>query len=163
MKGVVFVLGLFALSARGDEGGGNRFRANLVGTEEVPAIFTPGIGEFSARVVGGGTEIQFTLSWANLTTPPLFAHVHIGQKGVNGGVSFFFCGGAAKPACPLSTSGSITGSIVAADVLGPMAQGIQPVDLAAVLTMMRAGVTYANIHTPVHPAGEIRGQVTGGN
>jgi hypothetical protein len=42
MRAVVVVLGLVALSARGDEGEGNRFRARLVGGEEIPAIFTPG-------------------------------------------------------------------------------------------------------------------------
>ena len=27
----------------------------------------------------------------------LFAHVHFAQRGVNGGVSFFLCGGGGKP------------------------------------------------------------------
>src|SRR5262245_60128785 len=159
MRAAVVVLGLFALSARGDEDEGNRFRARLVGGEETPAIFTPGSGQFSARVVDGGTRIEFTVSWFNLTGNPAVAHVHIGQRRVAGAVSYFLCGGGGKPACPASVSGSVSGSVVAADVIGPVAQGIQPGDLAAVLTMMRRGLTYANAHTAAHPGGEIRGQL----
>jgi CHRD domain len=159
MRAVVIVLGLFALSARGDEDEANRFRARLVGGEETPAIFTPGSGQFSARVVDGDSRIEFTVSWFNLTGPAAVAHVHIGQRGVAGAVSFFLCGGGGKPACPGSTSASVSGSVVAADILGPAAQGIQPGDLAAVLTMMRRGLTYANVHTAAHPGGEIRGQL----
>jgi len=44
-------------------------------------------------------------------------------------------------------------------VVGPTAQGIAPGDLAAILQMIRAGFGYANMHTPLHPAGEIRGQI----
>ena len=163
MRAAVLVLGLVALSARGDEDEGNRFRARLVGGEETPAIFTAGSGRFSARIVDGGTRIEFAVSWSNLTGPALVSHVHIGQRGVAGAVSFFLCGGGGKPACPPSTSGSVTGSVVAADVVGPAAQGIEPGDLAAVLTMMRAGLTYANVHTPAHPGGEIRGQLKRGD
>ena len=87
------------------------------------------------------------------------AHVHVGQREVNGGVSFFFCGGGGKPACPASTSGTITGTVTAADVVGPTAQGFNEGDLASVERAINAGVTYANMHTAKFPAGEIRGQV----
>jgi hypothetical protein len=78
---------------------------------------------------------------------------------VSGGVSFFFCGGGGKPACPAATSGTITGTVVAADVIGPAGQGIAAGNLAAILEMIRAGFGYANMHTPLHPGGEIRGQI----
>jgi hypothetical protein len=48
---------------------------------------------------------------------------------------------------------------VAADVVGPAAQGIAQGNLAAILQMIRAGLGYANMHTPLHPGGEIRGQI----
>lgn len=32
----------------------------------------------------------------------LFAHIHVGRPGTNGGVAAFLCGGGDKPACPLS-------------------------------------------------------------
>jgi hypothetical protein len=48
---------------------------------------------------------------------------------------------------------------LAADVVALAAQGIAAGDLAAVLQMIRAGLGYANMHTPLHPGGEIRGQI----
>jgi hypothetical protein len=44
-------------------------------------------------------------------------------------------------------------------VIGPFAQGIQAGDLAAILKMIRRGFGYANMHTALHPGGEIRGQI----
>ena len=159
----VALIVLVALGARGDEGA--RFRAELVGPEETPAIFTAGSGTFTARVLDRDTRIEFTLSYENLTAAPVVAHVHFGQRNVAGGVSFFLCGGGGKPPCPASSSGTVTGTVVAADVVGPTAQGIAPGNLAAILQMIRAGFGYANAHTPLHPGGEIRGQikVTGGS
>jgi hypothetical protein len=29
----------------------------------------------------------------------MFAHIHVGQPDVNGGVTVFFCGGGGRPAC----------------------------------------------------------------
>jgi hypothetical protein len=149
-----------AAAADENEGEGTRLRAELVGTEEAPAIFTAGSARFTARVLDGDKRIDFELVYEQLSEPPSAAHVHFGQRGVNGAVSFFFCGGGGKPPCPASTSGTITGTVVAADVLGPSAQGIAPGDLAGILQMIRAGFGYANMHTPLnHPGGEIRGQI----
>ena len=151
------LLVFIAVAAAADEG--NRFRAELVGTQEVPAIFTAGSAIYEMRVLDNDSRIEFQLTYENLTAPPLAAHVHFGQRGVSGGVSFFFCGGGGKPACPASTSGTITGTVVATDVIGPVGQGIAAGDLAAILQMIRAGFGYANMHTPLHPTGEIRGQI----
>ena len=91
----------------------------------------------------------------------LFAHVHFGQRYVNGGVSYFICGGSTKPTpCP-NVTGVIEGDITAADVVGPNAQGIEPGSFAEILRGMRAGDAYANIHTTRWPGGEIRGQING--
>jgi hypothetical protein len=156
LRHAAFLL-FIALAAAADQG--TRFRAELVGTQEVPAIFAAGSAIYEMQVLDNDTRIEFHLTYENLTASPLVAHVHFGQRGVSGGVSFFFCGGGGKPPCPASTSGTITGTVVAADVVGPAAQGIAPGDLAAILQMIRAGFGYANMHTPLHPAGEIRGQI----
>ena len=151
---------LLGLAAHAD-GDRNRLRAVLVGTEETPAIFTAGSGRLVLRIADRDSRIDFELTYENLSGPPAAAHVHFGQRNVAGGVSFFFCGGSTKPPCPPTTSGTVTGSVVATDVVGPAAQGIAPGDLAAIIEMMRAGFTYANMHTAKHAGGEIRGQIGG--
>jgi hypothetical protein len=149
----------FAVAAQAQAQQATQFTAFLVGPQETPAIFTAGSAMFTLTVVNNDTQFNFQLTYANLTAPPVVAHVHFGQRGVAGGVSFFLCGGGGKPACPATPSGTITGTVVAADVVGPATQGIAPGNFAAILQMMRAGVTYPNMHTPLHPDGEIRGQL----
>jgi hypothetical protein len=73
-------------------------------------------------------------------------------------VSAFLCGGGDKPPCP-PQSGTIVGTIDPADVIGPANQGIAPGEFAELVTAMRAGVTYANVHSSKFPNGEIRGQI----
>jgi hypothetical protein len=141
----------------------NGFSAHLIGFNEVPANNTAGHGDLTVTMTS--TQITFRLVYADLSGPPAAAHIHVGQKNVNGGVSVFFCGGGGQPPCPATTSGTVTGTITAANVVGPTAQGFNVGDLAAVERAIKAGVTYANMHTAKFPAGEIRGQVRrgGGN
>jgi hypothetical protein len=47
--------------------------------------------------------------------------------------------------------------------VGPTAQGINPGDLDSALEAVRAGLSYANMHTANFPGGEIRGQVRRGD
>ena len=97
---------------------------------------------------------------ADLSEPTPFAHVHLGRPGITGGVSFFLCGGGGQPACPTGTSGTVTGTVTAANVLGPAGQGIAAGEFNKVIQAMRAGATYANIHTTLFPGGEIRGHIS---
>jgi hypothetical protein len=136
------------------------FSAHLIGYNEVPANNTAGHADLTFTMTS--TQITFRLVYADLSGPPAAAHIHVGQKNVNGGVSVFFCGGGGQAACPATTSGTVTGTITAANVVGPTAQGFNPGDLAAVERAIKAGVTYANMHTAKFPGGEIRGQVRGG-
>lgn len=139
--------------------GGRMMKADLTGFQEVPAVSTTGTGELLARIENGESSIDYTLSYENLEgTTTSAAHIHLGQPGVNGGVSAFLCGGGGKPACP-PVSGSVSGTITAADVVGPAGQGIAPGELAELIAAMRQGVTYVNVHTNKHPGGEIRGQI----
>ena len=150
----VLMMSAFAAHGDNDRREATKFTATLVSTEETPANFEAGTAQFSAEIVAHDTQINFTLTYENTTSNPLVAHVHFGQRNVAGGVSYFLCGGGGKPACPANTSGTVTGSVVAADVVGPTAQGIAVGNLAGIIAMMRAGLTYANIHTTAHPAGE---------
>jgi hypothetical protein len=136
---------------RGHFNDGNQFQAHLIGYEEIPSINSPGVGDVSITV--GTNQLTYQLSFTGIT--PTVAHVHVGQVGVSGGVAFFLCGGGGKPAC---TSG-MTGTVVPGDVMAISGQGFSAGDLNAVIAAMRAGVTYANMHTAAFPNGEIRGQL----
>ena len=46
-------------------------------------------------------------------------------------------------------------------MVGPTGQGIAPGEYAELLRAIRAGATYANVHTSKYPAGEIRAQLDG--
>jgi hypothetical protein len=68
-------------------------------------------------------------------------------------------GPAGTASCPGTTSGEVTGTITAAQVIGPVPQGITAGEFDELLEAIRAGVAYVNVHTSTFPAGEIRGQL----
>ena len=135
------------------------FSANLSGENEVPPINTAGSATFRMEI---GSTITFSLSFSGLSSPLAVAHLHFAPSKVAGGVMIFLCGGGSQPACPAATSGTITGTITAANVTGPTAQGVSAGDLDSALEAVRAGLAYANMHTANFSGGEIRGQVRRG-
>ena len=137
---------------------GVALRAELRGLNEVPPTTSRGSASLRATLDEDAQTISFTIDFRDLTANPTVAHIHFGPTKVNGGVMVFFCGGGGKPACPPAPA-TITGTWVAADVLGPAAQGIAAGEFAESLAAMRNGLSYANIHTDKHPGGEIRGPV----
>ena len=155
-------------AARGGNGNGNgkkSITAELEGFQEVPSISTKAEGEIKVKV--NGSSIKYRLEYSGFERPAgqppnevLFAHIHFGQEGVNGGVAAFLCGGdgSGKPACPQG-SGTVTGTIVADDVQAIAAQGLEAKDIGALIRAMKAGYTYANVHSTAFRSGEIRGQI----
>jgi hypothetical protein len=138
----------------------NSFRAKLSGKQEVPAISTNAEGLVTLRV--GGTSsaptVSYEIEYRDLKGgPAAAAHIHFGQKGANGGVMAFLCGGGGKPACPVAGT-KLTGMLQASDVAGLAAQGIAAGDMNALLNALRSGLAYANVHNTLFPGGEIRGQ-----
>ena len=137
-----------------------RFSASLIGLNEVPPINTEGTADFGMTIQPSG--ITFSLNFSGLTSPLAVAHMHFGVPNVNGGVMIFLCGGGGQPACPATTSGTITGTITAANVTGPVTQNVPVGDLDTALKIVRLGASYANMHTANFGSGEIRGQVSRG-
>lgn len=133
-------------------------RAELSGFEEVPPILTPAEGTFEVRITDDQSALEYELSYANLSAPVTAAHIHFGQPGVNGEVIAFLCGGNGKPSCP-EREGTVTGRIVAADIRAIPSQGLAAGDLAGAIRIIQTGNAYANVHTTMFPAGEIRGQI----
>lgn len=157
---IVLVASLAAVDAAAD---GPHVRAQLEGVEEVPAISTTGAGTFAGTFSDDGEELDFELSYAGLTGNVTQAHIHFGQRGVNGGISIFLCtnlgnGPPGIPACPASPA-TVAGTRSAADVIGPAGQGIAAMEWEEVKAAIRAGAAYVNVHSNLFPGGEIRGQL----
>ena len=159
---VLGVAGFIAAAAvAGDRG--RDFETDLTGYEEVPAVSTAAGAEVKVEVSRDGTEIRYRLRYRNLEGSVTQSHIHLGQEDVNGGVSVFFCsnlgnGPVGTQPCPPAPA-TVTGTLRAADVVGPAPQGIAPGEFEELIRALRAGVTYANVHSSTFPGGEVRGQL----
>jgi hypothetical protein len=138
--------------------------ARLKGFQEVPAVSTVAKGRFKASIDDKSGAIHYELSYSGLEGTVTQAHIHIGQRHVNGGVTMFLCQTATNadptglaPTCP--QSGTVTGMLQAANVIGPAGQGVAALEFSEVLAALRAGVTYANVHSSKFLLGEIRAQL----
>jgi hypothetical protein len=139
-------------------------KAELTSFSQVPSVLAKSHGNFEAQLNEDGT-ISFELSYENMSSTVVQAHIHFGAGRTNGGVAVFLCGGGVKPACP--ASGTVTGTITASDVSvlpatnsdSVIPQGIEPGNLAGLIKAIREGDTYVNVHSQTFPSGEIRGQV----
>ncbi len=167
----VVCLCAFTAAPEDDE---NTFTAKLRGLAEVPPVATAATGSFSATLSADGTTLTYHVTYSNLNAQVLFSHIHFGFPKEAAGVMVFLCGPAAgasggpptgipsPPACPDTLSGTVTGSVAAANVVGPNNQGLTPgADFAKVVKALREGAAYVNVHSSRSPAGEIRGQVRG--
>ena len=163
---VVGVAGFTAAATAGDRG--REFDTDLSGFEEVPSVSTTGGGQVEAAVDRAGTELRYRLHYRNLEGAVQQSHIHFGQEGVNGGIVVFLCsnlgnGTQRTPACPPPPA-TVEGVLTADDVsavpasAGAVTQGIAAKEFAEFVRAMRAGVTYANVHSDRWPGGEIRGQ-----
>jgi len=124
------------------------------GASEVPAVTTT--PTCNPTFQGAGTTVNYTITATGLSGNAAASHIHVGAPGVSGPIVLPF------PASAISngSNGSVTisGSFTSANVT---AQTNPPINnLDDLLAQMKAGNTYANIHTAAHPAGEIRGQIS---
>ena len=155
-------------------GGIRSFKGTLTGYEEVPAVSTVASGDFRATINDDESEISYELSYSDLEGTVQQAHIHFGQAGVNGAIQVWLCSNLASPptppsppnpptqACP-DPPATITGTLTPANVTGqtppPAGQGIAPGEFDELVRAIRAGKTYANVHSTKFPGGEVRSQL----
>jgi len=105
-----------------------------------------------AKFTVDGNVLSYEITVRGLTGSASMAHIHgPADRGVNAGISIWLCGTAALPG-PAGTptcSSTTDGVLVSGSVAVTTEQ----------LAMIDAGLGYANVHTALHPAGEVRGQV----
>jgi hypothetical protein len=160
---VVAVLGLatptFADGPQSKFAGGFPAATTANGFEEVPAILSKGNAAFFAAVNEGAQTISFKLNFSNLSSDASSVTINFAQRGVNGGIVVFLCGGGSAAACPSGTSGTLTGTITAPDVVAVTDQGVAAGSFQDLIDIIASGNGYLNISTADFPNGELRGQV----
>jgi hypothetical protein len=127
-------------------------------------------GSFQATINDAADEVHFVLTYSGLEGDVRQAHIHFGQRSVNGGISLWLCETAANPRpvgspdvpdCP--QFGTIEFTLGADHVVGPAGQGIAAGEFEEIVAAIRAGRAYANVHSSKFPGGEVRGQINDDN
>jgi hypothetical protein len=146
-------------------GGLGSMRASLIGEEETPSVSTGASGAFEAHGSADGSSFSYKLSYSALEGTVTQAHIHYGDRDVNGGISVWLCSNLTSPptppgvqACPAPPA-TITGTFSAVDVVGPAAQGIDAGQFSELVRAIENGLAYANVHSTRFPSGEVRGQI----
>ena len=134
------------------------YTATLLGSNEVPPTGSAATG--FATFTLDGNFLSINESFTGLTTPANAAHIHCcGPIGVNEIVAVPFT------PFPNTTSGTFMATVdltLAATYNAPFITqegGTVALAEAGLITALNSGNTYANIHNPTFPGGEIRGQI----
>ena len=120
-----------------------KFKAQLNAGQEVPKQAIPAkgaSGRFTATLMGD--KLVWKLTFRNLSSQALAAHIHLGPPGKAGGIIVPLCAPCEPRAVP---QGAASGTAT-----------VSPTDIQA----LKAKQTYVNVHTSKNPKGEIRGTVT---
>jgi plastocyanin len=128
------------------------FVALLNGANERPNPVTTNGRGFASFTQSGGT-VSYVVTFSGLTAPPIMAHIHgPGNASQAVGVLVDF-----PTTGQTINNGVLTGTFTAASIRA--AAGQPAISLDSLLTLMRNGNAYVNVHTPLNPGGEIRGQI----
>jgi hypothetical protein len=165
------VVGLMAIPVRGDS---RAFRAELSAAHEVPVVSSGAGGSFRARLSDDGTSFEYRLDYQDFEGSVTQSHIHIAQAFSSGGISVWLCKTAlvtVPPAVPADTpvcgapggeGPEAEGIISAEDVIGPTGQAVSAAAFGELLSLIRAGNAYVNVHSSAAPGGEVRGQILPG-
>ncbi|HET9422949.1 MAG TPA: CHRD domain-containing protein, partial [Nocardioides sp.] len=125
-----------------------------------------GSGFIRVKVDERAETLRYTLRYDDLEGVVSQAHIHFGAVALTGGISVWLCANppivapTGTPTCP--ESGTVSGTLDAADVVGPAAAGIEAGAFGELIDAIEAGKAYANVHSSLYQPGEIRGQLRRG-
>jgi hypothetical protein len=137
-----------------------QFQAIFSGLNVVPPILSTGQGTVKMTLNTQLQSLTYTLTYSNLGSTAFQSGIHFARARDEGGIIVLLCstsGPPGTPTCP--ASGTVTGTITPASVLGPVAQGITAGNFAGLVTALTTQSSYVSIQTTQFPAGEIRGEV----
>lgn len=131
------------------------FTAKLSGSSEVPPITSKSSGAATFDLNAAGTQMKYTLNVTDIDHV-IAAHIHMAKSTENGPivVNLFI---------PAKATGKVSGtlaqsSINSTSLIGPL-KGKQMPDL---ISIIKNGQAYVNVHTAQNPPGEVRGTITTG-
>jgi hypothetical protein len=133
------------------------FNASLKGSNEVPSVDTNAVGEVIVTISKDETWIHFKLIVANIQANITGSHFHMAPAGANAGVVVNllsisdFTPPTTAPVNGVLAEGTITESNLSGALAGK--------PLSDLISAIRSGNIYVNVHTTVNPGGEIRGQL----
>jgi len=118
----------------------------LSAAQETPANASTALGFMDVLYSRETRFLTYTVKWSGLTAPPILMHIH-GQAPIGFAAGVFQTILSAANPTLFPATGSYSGSLL--------------IDGAAVKEEnLLNGFYYMNIHTPLNPGGEIRGQIT---
>ncbi len=150
--------------------GKETIKVQLKGLEEAPVVISGTSGELTLTIDDVAGAIAYDLTYADLEGTVTQTHIHIGQKDVSGGIAIWLCKtanvkpadpavDALTPTCPGTNPGNVSGTVTAANVIGPTGQAVPVGAFDDVLSAIRKGKAYGNVHSTSAPGGEVRGQL----
>ena len=154
MISMAVLLTAVAACSDDDDGGtgtDTEFEALLSGADEVPAVNT--IASGSATISIQGAQIVYQVDVQGIENV-LFSHIHIAPEGENGPVRLNLCGTDDTPGCSTTDKGTLVSDSNA------VTTGTPAITFDSLVSAIRAGNAYVNVHTTANPGGEIRGQIT---
>jgi hypothetical protein len=109
--------------------------AKLTGDQEVPPVITTAKGTGFVVIKNDNKSVFYRETYANLSSPFKFGHIHVDSAGANGPV------------------------VIPFNFIGNSAQGTAAALPDSLILSFLKGNTYMNVHSNNNPAGEIRGQL----
>lgn len=114
-----------------------------------PGVMTQGSGHAEVRLRRDAREMDFEVTFENLTSQANRAHIHLGGPSEDGPILFTLREG--------NFSSPLEGTVREEHFHALPDQGVNTFDEG--VRAIEEGRTYVHIHTENHPAGEIRGQL----
>ena len=133
------------------------FTTHLSGDNEVPARDTNATGQVIVHINKDESSIHFKIIVANVRANITGSHFHMGPSGTNAGVVVNLLNTSDfPPETNAPVNGILAeGNITASDLSGVFAD--KP--LSHLISAIRAGEIYVNVHTTTYRGGEVRGQL----
>jgi CHRD domain len=114
------------------------FTVALSGAQQVPPVTTTGSGTADLTWDPATRIVTWSITFSGLSSDATMAHFHNGGAGKNGPVVVWLSTRGQPPSSPITGTATLTPTQAAQFAMGDW---------------------YINVHSKLHPAGEIRGQV----